>query len=215
MMNTPGYCLIDPRESAAAAPYTFLLPGAAELAAIGVGDHVKLVFEHAPPADNIERMWVTVDAVQGAELRGNLANDPLEPTSSIRRGDGVLFERYHVVDIVWADPEGKPEPAEGPEYWDRCLVDACVLDGSEPVEYLFREAPNMEKEGDTFPDSGWRIRGRRGNATEAEIEARKAQYVALGAVLNQDDSWLHLIDAPAGCRFMRDFHAGAYVAMKE
>jgi hypothetical protein len=39
---------------------------------------------------------------------------------------------------------------------------------------------------------------------------RGAAYVALGAVLNRDDSWLELIDAPIGSAFMRDFETGAY-----
>jgi len=38
------------------------------------------------------------------------------------------------------------------------------------------------------------------------------RYVALGAVLNQDDSWLHLIDEPVGARYMRDFRRDTYVA---
>ncbi|MBS7702685.1 immunity protein Imm33 domain-containing protein [Chelatococcus asaccharovorans] len=213
--DTPGYALMDPRERAAEAPYTFFLPSSVELAAISPGDLVKLIFEHAPPSENIERMWVTVEEVQGEALQGKLANEPYEEASSVHLGDSVAFERYQVVDIIWRDPAGKPQPEERREFWDRCLVDACVLDGSEPVEYLCREEPNMGREGDSFPDSGWRIRGRFGDASDEEVQARKAQYVALGAVLNADDSWLHLIDAPIGSRLMRDFESGDYVEVEE
>lgn len=90
-------------------------------------------------------------------------------------------------------------------------MDACVLDGVEPVEFIYREEPDMHEEGDKYPDSGWRIRGRMGNASDEEMDARIPKYVALGAVLNRDDSWLKHIDAPVGTRLMRDFQADSYV----
>src|SRR3546814_13282525 len=95
-----------------------------------------------------------------------------------------------------------------------CLA-ACPLRSPEPVEFIYREEPDMQQDGDTYPDSGWRIRGRQGSASDADMEARKSSYVALGAVLNRDDRWRRWIDAPVGTALVRDFDRNIYVAQEE
>ncbi|GHD03054.1 immunity protein Imm33 domain-containing protein [Novosphingobium pokkalii] len=210
----PNYYLDDPRLRAAAAPYTFFLPSAAEIAAVHPNDLVKLLFEYTHETEEYagERMWVKVRRAEGNQLSGMLDNQPYEPTSSLKPGDAISFERHHILAIIWDRPDEAPPSSEYREYWERCLVDDCVLDGSEPIEYLYREEPDMAQEGDKHADSGWRVRGRFNGASDEELAERKASYVALGAVLNRDDSWLAWIDEPAGIRLTRNFETGIYVS---
>ncbi|WP_420381976.1 immunity protein Imm33 domain-containing protein [Novosphingobium sp.] len=212
MSKVQSYSLVDPRPIAKEAPYSFFLPNAVEIAAVGKGDLVKLIFEYAHDVEEFgaERMWVRVTSLDNDALAGTLANEPIEPTTDLKHEDMVLFERHNIISIIWANPETAPPPDNIREYWDRCLVDQCILDGEEPVEFIYREEPDMSQEGDRYPDSGWRIRGRMGDATDEEIEAREPTYIALAKVLNEDDSWLHLIDEPIGTRMMRDFTTDTY-----
>jgi hypothetical protein len=212
-MSEAGYNILDPRPIAAEAPYTFFLPSPAEIAAVGEGDVVKLLFDYPHQTEKwaAERMWAIVESGDGDDLRGVLDNDPDEPTSPLKAGDRLSFKRHDILAIEWARSDAAPSAADYREYWDRCLVDQCVLEGQEPVEYIYREEPETASDDDKHADSGWRIRGRMGSASDAEIDEREVAYVALGAVLNRDDSWIAWIDAPIGTALMRDFETNTYV----
>ena len=207
---TLSYVIVDPRPIAAEAPYTFFLPTELELGAIAPGDLVKLIFELVPPGETYtaERMWVGITEIGPNGILGTLDNEPYE--AQLRPGDIIEFQRYNVIAVDFGDRAASLPRDHRREYWERCLVDRCVLDDSEPVEFLYREEPDVAHKGDEYPDSGWRIRGRRGSTTDDDMDNRKLGYVALGAVLNRDDSWLHLIDAPVGSAFMRDFENNLY-----
>lgn len=192
------------------APYTYFLPHPDQIAALRVGDMVKLLFEYDGEVEEYggERMWVSVDRIDGCEFEGQLLSDPCE--NHIAKGDRVRFRREDILDFRFGDDRPEPKVPPRREYWDRCLVDECVLYSDVPVEYLYREEPDLADENDEYPDSGWRVRGRQGDTSDDGMDDRKPAYVALGAILNRDDSWLHLIDAPIGSRFIRDFETGEY-----
>lgn len=192
------------------APYTFFLPHPDQIASLRVGDMVKLLFEYDGEVEEYggERMWVSVDLIDNSGFEGRLLSDPCE--THIAKGDHVTFRREDILDFVFGDERPGPTVPDHREYWERCLVDECVLCDDVPVEYIYREEPDMGGPEDKYPDSGWRVRGRQGSSTDEDMEAREPTYVALGAVLNHDDSWLHLIDAPTGSAFMRDFATNTY-----
>jgi hypothetical protein len=207
------YKVLDPRPNAAEAPYTYFLPDAELINAVCVGDYVQAIIRASPPSEeyDAERMWIQVSLAQPEWLEGTLDSEPLDmpnlPRSTIMR-----VPRSHVINVVLADPGRIPLTVKPKrEYWARCMVDQCVLDGELAVGYLYREPPDLTKEGDKFPDSGWRIRGDMRGPLMEQADSRKVAYVALGLVLNQDDSWLHLIDEPVGAKFGKDFNKGVFV----
>jgi hypothetical protein len=215
-MSSSRYVLLDPRPIAKEAPYTFFLPPPQWVAAVKPGDKVYLDFEAVPRRTKweSERMWVVVSERNGDHLVGVLDHEP-DDMPGVSKGEVVAFETWHILQIDLADPEANARLPDGTrEYWERCLVDQAVIDGELQVEYIYREAPDPDRANDDVPDSGWRIRGDMRDCTDDEIGARAAAYVALGAVLNQDDSWLHLIDEPVGAAFERDFDTDTWVAVE-
>lgn len=212
-MSELPYTLDDPRPIAAEAPYTYFLPSAEELAALVPGDQVQLVFRPVSPGEkwDAERMWVTIDSVEGDRLSGRLDNEP-EDNPNLHLNDIVSFAHHQVIAILWStDREAMPpfSPAQR-GYWERCLVDRCVIEDGVPVHYLYRDEPEATPE-DGYPDSGWCIRGDFRGLGNDEIDDRKVDFVALGLVLNRDDSWLHLIDKPIGSAFIRDWETGTFI----
>ena len=202
--------LRDADDAAAESPYTFFIPNREERVAVDVGDFVKLGFEYLWEIEEYggERMWVKVTSKRGLRYAGVLNNDPCEKGLEI--GLELEFGIEHVLDIDWANPENHPPRVPHRTYYERCLVDDCVVEDGVRVEYLYREQPDMGEESDAYPDSGWRIRGEQGEQSDVEFENRSASHLALGVVLNRDDSFLHLLDEPEGAAFMRNFETCGY-----
>jgi hypothetical protein len=207
------YTLDDPRPIAKSAPYTFFPPAQREIDALTPGDLVQLIFRSIPQSEKYgaERMWVRVNEITQQGITGCLDNDPFD-IPLLKSGAEVRFQPHHIISVRFADGEVAARFSDSRrDYWDRCLVDDCVLNGDTPVGYIYREKPDMADPDDKYPDSGWRIRGDQRNQTDEELDATKISHVALGAVLNRDDSWLHLIDAAIGSSFTRDFTTGEYL----
>lgn len=216
MIELPeGIELVDPRPVAAEAPYTYFLPFAAEISAVAVGDSVKAVFRQTTGETDYdaERMWVDILAIEGDDFIGILANQPFD-MPLLKLGDRVRLPRTHVIDTQFADESRRPATPERREYWDRCFVDDCVLEGRSHADYLYREEPDMGQEGDKYPDSGWRIRGSDEAIEDDEANSREPRYVALGKVLNADDRWLSLIDSPVGSHFRWWPEDSAYIELE-
>lgn len=101
MPVAPGYILLDPRVKAAQASDNLLVLDEANLATVSPGDRVKLMFEHDPPSEKwgVERMWVAIQAIDGASLCGALINRPFEPAAAFHAGQIVEFERFHIIGV--------------------------------------------------------------------------------------------------------------------
>lgn len=207
------YEVDDPRPIKERSPYTFYLPSRDKLESIEIGDSIQIIIKSIPAGAkyNGERMWVTVTSILGDDFVGVLDNIPLD-MPQLRLGDSIKCKRWHVIDCQWQRPNKENEftNEESVQKWERCLVDSCVTDNDVSVSFIYREEPDLTQDEDKYPDSGWRIRGDTEQMTCDEYENVGAKYIALGAVLNHDDSWVHLIDEPVGSRFFKNKRTGEF-----
>ncbi len=208
----PGIALNDPRPIAAEAPYTFFLPHDVEIAALNPGDGIKAIFRQTEGQTRYEaeRMWVLIERIEGGVVFGTLDNDPTD-MPLLEAGMPVAIPLTHVISTAFHNSNPRPETPLRREYWERCMVDSCIVDGRSRIDYLYREPPDMTREGDEYEDSGWRLRGTNAAIEEDEEQGEKPLYIALGAVLNKDDRWLHLIDEKTGAAFEWAAEASDYV----
>jgi len=111
-----GWLLVDPRPTAAAHPDTFAMPSAEELAALGPGSGVKVIFRLADLTDSVrdrvlahgldepprlctvtERMWLVVVRRQGDLLTCVLDNQPYAAYSRLVVGAEVTVPVAYVI----------------------------------------------------------------------------------------------------------------------
>lgn len=203
--------LEDTRELADAEPYTFYVPSAEVLAALQPGESVQLVFHYEvddPDEDPIERLWVRITEIDGDDFAGELETPPtlipdLEPD------DEIEFTSYHITDTQREDPVANIVQ----QYTQGCYVSARVIEDEQPVGALYRENPDeLEEE---IPDfSGWNIMA--GDEDDDYLDnPDNWLYVSLGTVLNIDDRFIDLLDAPYGSEFEYDPEQDTFVEVED
>jgi uncharacterized protein YegJ (DUF2314 family) len=132
-----GIEIDDPRPIAAKARYTFFLPHPEELAALKPGDEIKAIFRQIEGGRHYdaERMWVLIERIDGGTIVGTLDNNPYD-MPLLKSGDRVRIPISHVISTEFFDGHERPKVSPRREYWDRCFVDGCILEGRSHVDYL-------------------------------------------------------------------------------
>ena len=203
--------LEDARELGEAAPYTFYIPSPEVIAKLQPGDVVKLIFccdEDGDEAVSLERMWVRITGIDGDDFRGELDNQPAA-IPELAVGDEIEFSSYHIIDTRLDDPI----PNIVQRYAQFCFVTGRVLEDEQPVGNLFRENPD---EGDeVLPGfSGWNMVA--GDEDDEYLDdPANWHYVPLGAVLDINDRFIELLDAPFYTEFEYDPEQDAFVEVDE
>lgn len=198
----PTWQLANADDLVAESKYTFYQPPREIIEQVAPGEVVKLIFRFEsedPEVPAAERMWVLVDEVQNdGHFRGRLNNEP-KYIQDLKLDDPVEFDACHIINTEHDDDDNIVE-----RYIKRCFVTKRVLYEGYKVGYLYREEPDDER------DSGWRVTSN----TETDKymdDAENIAYVSLGAVLNKDDSFISLLEQPAGSIFVRDSETGEFI----
>lgn len=198
--------LTNADEIAAENKYTFYKPSAEIIQQVLPGEVVKLIFEFESEdadAPGAERMWVLVDEVCGqGRFKGRLNNEP-KYVVDLKLDDPVEFEACHIINTEHDDDDNIVN-----RYIKRCYVTKRVLHEGYKVGYLYREEPDEEQ------DSGWRITSNT-ESDEYMDDSDNAAYVSLGAVLSRDDSFLSLLEQPAGLAFVRDESTAEFIQLPD
>lgn len=194
-MKYKSWQLDNAEELAEAFPYTFYKPSAEVISLLKIGNQVKLIFRFdsdAPEAPGAERMWVEITEIHDGSFRGQLNNDPRYITD-LQFQDVIEFQACHIVNTDLDDPV----PSITEQYIKRCFVTNNILYEGQKVGYLYREKPDCED------DSGWRFTT--GKETDEYMDnTDNISYVSLGAVLQEDDSFVQLLDREAGVAFAKE-----------
>lgn len=184
------------QEIAKEAPYTFYVPSNELINRLQVGHLVKLMFANDTRREtdqsNAERMWVEITKIDGEHYVGVLDNIPYE-IQHLKAGDEIHFQAYHIMSVYNVID---PIPSLAKDYWDKCWTTFDILDGKASIAYLIRDEPIDEQ------DSGWQILS--GDESDEYLNEDNCACVALGTVLNLDDSFRALLTADIGSSFVKN-----------
>ncbi len=201
-----SWVLEDAQKLSEQYPYTFYKPSKEVVGMLAPGNQVKLIFEFQsddPETPRAERMWVTVDSIDGAHYLGTLDNQPLH-IKDLQLGASIQFEEKHIIDTDLKDPV----PNIVDKYAVRCFVTRRVLYDGFPIGYLYREEPDNKE------DSGWRIMA--GDESQEYMDdSENISWVSLGAILREDDSIVHLLGAPVGTAYARNPDTNQFEMIEE
>lgn len=158
------------------------------------GDLVKLVFFSDSDTDGYkgERMWVEITDRNKENFVGKLDNEPYH-LKSLKLGQILHFGTEHICDTEYEDDDA----AKMDYYFDTLVtVSNDVLERNE-FNFLLKDKPNEPN------DSGWVIFS---GYEEDEFNSNpdNFQIVALGVVLNVDDSILAFINETPLCAYERN-----------
>jgi hypothetical protein len=199
------WTLEDADKIATAHKYTFYKPPRDIIAQIKPGEVVKLIFcfeSDDPEAPRAERMWVLVDEINAdGTFVGRLNNEP-RWIKDLKLDDRVSFDASNIINTEHDDNNNLVE-----RYLKRCFATNRILKDGEKVGYLYRESPDSEN------DSGWRFTAN--DESDGYMnESGNCCYVSVGLVLSCDDSFIHLLDSPAGSFFIRDIRTQEFVQLE-
>ncbi|EFA76897.1 hypothetical protein PPL_09649 [Heterostelium album PN500] len=148
-----------------------------------------------------ERMWVKITSVddQHQHFEGTLDNQPFS-LKSIMSGDPVVFRANQILMIYGQTNQISYLSDEQRILTSQfCLISRMALDQKNGVGYIFREDPSKA----IANDSGWRIF--QGDESDEYMENKSNyQTTTIAAVLNQDDTFLHLLQYPVDTCFEKD-----------
>ncbi len=205
-INSLGYKmgswkLTDSEKLAKENKYTFYKPSRKLTKNLKIGNIVKLIFEFDssnPKHPSSERMWVEITEISGEKFKGILDNHPFY-LHELYAGDEIVFEHRHIIDHNLE----LSEPNLVEKYYDRCFVTNKVLYDNAPINYIYRENPMKKDEERNYVDTGWRILS--GDESDEYIDnPENISFVALGAVLSKDDSFVDLLNSEIGTSFERN-----------
>lgn len=175
-------------------PYTFYKPSEEVINSLEVGDLVKLIFFVESDEDGYrgERMWVEIIERNGNDFVGKLENKPYR-LKDLNRGQEINFRPEHICETEYEDEESTKL-----DYYFNTLITVSidVLDKNE-FNFLLRDQPSDDS------DSGWVVLS---GYEEEEFSNNpdNFQIVALGVMLNIDDSILSFINEQPLCAYERN-----------